>query len=100
MNKSDVLNISNIPKKDNIYTISGSIDFNIVKCIIVQYKILKRKNPPIFISKLNESGNYRGKKLLLDTTYSKYVFEQILDNGEEYYLPVGVYGRMKIVKIL
>lgn len=100
MKKEDVLNIKNISKNGDIYLIRGTIDFNIVKCMISQNKILKRKKPPKFIVKLYESGNYKGKKLLLDTTNSKYVFDEIIDNREEYYLPVGVYGRMKIIKVL
>jgi len=98
--KEDVLNITKISKKDDVYTIRGTIDFNIVKCMLVQNKVLKRKNPTKFIVKLYESGKFKGKKLLLDTTNSKYVFDEIIDNREEYYLPVGVYGRMKIVKII
>ena len=98
--KEDVLNIIKISKKDDVYIIRGTIDFNIVKCMISQSKVLKRKDPPKFIVKLYESGNYKEKKLLLDTTNSKYVFDEIIDNREEYYLPVGVYGRMKIIKVL
>ena len=98
--KEDILNITKISKKDDIYTIRGTIEFNIVKCMLVQDKVIKRKNPPKFIVKLYKSGNYKGKKLLLDTTNSKYIFDEIIDNREEYYLPVGVYGRMKIVKII
>jgi len=98
--KEDVLNITKISKKDDVYTIRGIISFNIVKCMISQVKVLRRKNPPKFIVKLYESGKYKGKKLLLDTTNSKYVFDEIIDNREEYYLPVSVYGRMKMVKIL
>jgi hypothetical protein len=100
MEKEDVLEITSISKKDDIYTIRGTIDFNIVKCMISQSKVLKRKNPPKFIVNLYERGNYKGKKLLLDTSNSKYIFDEIIDNREEYYLPVAVYGRMKILKIL
>jgi len=100
MKKEDVLNITNISKKDDIYTIRGTIDFNIVKCMISQKKVLKRKNPPQFIVKLYEKGNFKGKKLLLDTTNSKYVFDEIIDNREEYYLPIRVHGTMEIIKIL
>jgi len=100
MAKEDVLNITNILKKDDVYTIRGTIDFDIIKCMLVQDKVLKRKNPPKFIVNLYKNGNYKGKKLLLDTTNSKYIFDEIIDNREEYYLPVGVYGRIKIIKIL
>ncbi|PIQ08610.1 MAG: hypothetical protein COW71_11085 [Ignavibacteriales bacterium CG18_big_fil_WC_8_21_14_2_50_31_20] len=100
MKKEDVLNITNISKKDDIYTIRGTIDVNIVKCMISQNKVLKRKNPPKFIVRLYEKGNFKGKKLLLDMTNSKYVFDEIIDNREEYYLPIRVHGRMKIIKIL
>ena len=100
MLNEDVLNITKISKKDDVYTIRGTIEFNIVKCMISQYKVLRRNNPPKFIVKLYESGNFKGKKLLLDTTNSKYVFDEIIDNREEYYLPVGVYGKMKIVELL
>ncbi len=100
MIKENVLYITKISKKNDVYTIRGTIDFDIVKCILVQDKVLKRKNPPKFIVKLFERGNYKGKKLLLDTTNSKYIFNKIIDGGEEYYLPVEVYGRMRIIKII
>jgi len=100
MQKEDVLWITKISKKDDVYTIRGTIDFDIVKCMVRQDKVLKRKNPPKFIVKLYESGNYKGKKLLVDTTKSKYSFEEIIVGREEYYLPVRVYGRMKIIKII
>ncbi|MFH2031490.1 MAG: hypothetical protein ABIJ40_12890 [Bacteroidota bacterium] len=100
MDKNELLHITKISKKGNVYTIRGTIDFNIVKCILVQNKVFKRKNPPMFLIKLYVSGNYKGKKLLLDTSKSKYVFEEIIDAREEYYLPVGVYGSVEILKIM
>jgi len=98
--KEDVLNITKISKKDDVYIIRGTINFNIVKCILVQDKVIKRKNPPKFIVKLYKSGKFKGEKLLLDTSKSKYVFDYITDAGEEYYLPSGVYGNVKLLKML
>ncbi len=99
MQKSEILKITNIEKAKDIFFIKGEIDFDLVKCITSQTVILKRKNPPDFIIKLFKEGNYKNKKVIVDTTKCKYSFIEVNDYNEEYFLPCSLSGKIEFVKL-
>jgi len=99
MQKTEILRLTNIEQRNDTFYIKGEIDFDLVKCITSQTVILKRKNPPDFIIKLFKEGNFKNKKVIVDTTKCNYSFTEINDFNEEYFLPSSLSGKIEFVKL-
>lgn len=98
-----VVELLKLEKTPSGYKGECELTLDIVKCEIIEKILIEQNSIPMSLKK------YVGKKIsslrknplyvVCDATNLKYSFEEIMDAGEEYYLPTSATGILKINKV-